>query len=182
MESGALEVIARTALQSAERDYQDLTRIFGVVDSKAQNTAAIAGVLIGAVLTVTGRSDFRTCLRVLETSLLLPLLLSTLTLFASVLLSLLAMHLRPVPAPLATNEATRTLANCVLLDDPNLDARCLVGLYSDLVRLWEPVLAQLSEVQRQKAGRLLLAQRLLGVGLALVAISVIELLFVSAGG
>lgn len=182
MESGALEVIARTALQSAERDYQDLTRIFGVVDSKAQNTAAIAGVLIGAILTVTGRNDFRICLHVLGRYLLFPLLFSALTLFASVLLSLLAMHLRPVPAPRTTEEASRTLDNCIRLDDPNLDARCLIGLYSDLLKLWEPVLGQVREVQRQKAGRLLLAQRLLGIGLALVAVSVIELLFVSAGG
>ena len=182
MESGGLEAIAKTALQNAERDYQDLTRIFGVVDSKAQNTAAIAGVLIGAILTVTGRNDFKVSLHILGRFLLLPLLLSAVTLFASVLLSLLAMHVRIVPAPLATMAATRTLNNCVALKDQDLDSRCLAGLYSDLLRLWEPVLSKLSVVQQNKAGRLLLAQRLLGIGLALVAASVIELLFVPAAG
>lgn len=182
MDSGVLEAIARTALQSAERDYQDGARVFGVLDSKAQNTAAIAGVLIGAILTVTGRSDFRVSLHLLGPFLLVPLMLSAITLFASVLLSLLAMHLRPLPAPLATVEAKRTLNNCVALPDAQPDLQCLVRFYSDLLNLWGPALDRLEMVDRQKAARLLLAQRLLGIGLALVATSVIELLFVSAAG
>ena len=182
MDPGVLEAIARTALQSAERDYQDRGRVFGILDSKAQNTAAIAGVLIGAILTVTGRSDFRASLHVLGPFLLVPLLLSAVTLFASVMLSLLTMHLRPLPAPMATTEAKRTLNNCMALADTQSDLQCLVRFYSDLLNLWDPALARLEAVNGPKAARLLLAQRLLGIGLALVATSVIELLFVSAAG
>ena len=76
----------------------------------------------------------------------------------------------------------RPVTNCMALADTQSDLQCLVRFYSDLLNLWDPALARLEAVNGPKAARLLLAQRLLGIGLALVATSVVELLFVSAAG
>jgi hypothetical protein len=152
-------------LKSCEDEYNHLYQTFQSLDSKANTTAGISGILIAAAFAFT--DQFRA-----KTSILgnIPFIVLILILLISLFFSLRSMWVQYIDSPLSHKGPLRAfndISNSVGRE--NIPGK-LVDLYGTLIGYWPACIETLKDVLNKKVKHLSCAQHFLGVALALIAL------------
>src|SRR5204863_895625 len=92
------------------RAAEDLTKALATLDTKAQGTGTIAGVLLAALLTVTGRDSFSQTVRLFPGFMLYCVGGAVLILFVALIASVRATALLKVPLPYMAYQMAAAIA------------------------------------------------------------------------
>jgi hypothetical protein len=153
------------ALQSSEREYDDLCSDWRAIDSKAQGTAAIAGICITLMLAPDG-------VRLLQSGVSsVALWVSGVTILISLVISISVLGVREVARPPSgawvAGEMEKISASGGLSEDKFL------GLRGDCYGKWQKCIADVGRHCNQKATLLIVAHISLVVGLVCAMIVVL---------
>lgn len=162
------ERLAQSALEATRAEYEELCDQWKAIDSKAQATGAVAGVLLAGLFAFARepmpRSDVATAFLVLATVLSLT----------AAFLVVLAMQIRTVEPPPLGDDIVRLIDNVTdKSNDVDELSERITLLLSDQRKLWTMPIKSTRDGLRSKTDRLLGAQwALLG---ALVALGITTL-------
>ena len=172
----AEEEVAALALATCERQYTDYGRIVGALDSKAQSATTIAGILLGALLTISGRDRFLDAVRVLSLGLLVPLITSIVLLSIVIFVSLRAMYVRAFPRSIGVPDVTDIASSICALPESERAAFPIYNFQGDLLALWTTTLRDVHRVVAAKAQLLKVAQLFLQAAIVGVVLALLQVL------
>jgi hypothetical protein len=160
-------------LQSCLQEYADKQNTFAQIDTKAQTTASVAGVLIAAALAFVQADSVARLVGAGGLKVVALFALAIILLLASTLFCLLAMRIRRVTAPLESKELGKMVDDILGSESAKVTAETFDNFVRDQITAWQKCLRSLRKANTDKARRTLWAQALLGAALLLVAIVVL---------
>ena len=153
--------ILKVALAYSASEYEDVWNTFTAVDSKAQGTTAIGGVLVAALVATTARESFSHAARELALVLTGPLFLSLVLVFLSLAASLLALRVRAFSPPYDTEAMLSSVSDLVALDPAERTDEVSHNHYRTFIQRWRDLLEETQPILLRKAEWLHRAQLLL---------------------
>ena len=173
---GIRRELLERVLQSCVQEYADKQNTFAQIDTKAQTTASVAGVLIAAALAFVQADSVERILTAGGIKVVLLFGSVMVLLLGSTLFCLLAMKISRVAAPLESQELGRMVNDILGLDPSEVTDQIVDNFARDQASAWQKTLRSLRKTNRDKANRVLWGQVLLAVALLLVAIVVLVFL------
>ena len=172
MPDGSVERLLGLSLDSFREEYSELSETWRQLDGKAQATASMAGIFVGGLFAVLKLNPpaLSGAERVLLT-------LAVAALAGAVVLSLLALFIRQVPAAPRGDTLHALVRDLLGLDDQDERHARVTKLLQDMIRMWSEANEQIHETNLWKARRLQWAQGVLLCGILLTAALVLVLTY-----
>lgn len=121
------------ALDTYARAADDLTKALSGIDTKAQGTATIAGALLAALLTITGREGFSQMVRLMPGVMTSALGAAVLILSLALITSVRAMALLKVPLPYVPDQMADAIAQLRQLPEAEREPAVFENYYADVL-------------------------------------------------
>jgi hypothetical protein len=161
-----LHGLLSAARDNCAKEYDDLFRTFASLDAKAQNTAAIAGVQLAAILAFLQKDNLRILVESYGPG-TYPLLIATLiTLVVVIGACMLAMKVTDLPEPYSGVREVEALASLRRLPSEEFDAETTVNHLVDHLEMWKGVIKGMSDATYTKATSVKACQWTMVLGLA----------------
>ena len=163
----------REAVLGSYRDeYKELGDAWRGLETKAQGTVAIAGIFLAGAFAYIREISAQTSL-----GQKLLLVCAIVCLVTSVCLSVLALEVRRVAAPLVAGRVDQLVKDLLAVADDNEFLDRLPDFYSDQAAAWREVNQQSHEANQSKARRVWNAQGFLLAAIILVALLLLARVF-----
>jgi hypothetical protein len=170
---GARKELLDKVFQSCLQEYADKQNTFAQIDTKAQTTASVAGVLIAAALAFVQADSVDRMVSAGGLKVVILFASAIVLLLLSTLFCLLAMRIRRLTAPLESKEIGRMIEEIFRLDASEFTDETVENFVRDQVNAWQKTLRSLGKTNADKADRVLWGQVLLAVAVLLVAVVVL---------
>jgi hypothetical protein len=164
------------ALRACVDEYVEKGRTFTNLDTKAQNTTALAGVFLAAALAFLREEALEAFVRSGGRHTVILLAASIISLLGSILSCLLAMRIRKVIAPIEPVALTAMVDDILSLDASELTDVTYGNFLRDQIAAWQPTLADASTANASKAKAVLAGQFLLTAAIVFIAILLLVIL------
>jgi len=171
----SLEMYKRV-LETCEAEYDGLTRIFQILDSKAQATAATAGVFLAAAFAFVRDLRGKTAPPAVYTSIFVA---SLSLLLVAVFFALLATWIQHLMSRPTVEFVRKLIIDLVTKEGSEAIGSRATGFFGDETREWIPALQRMRIVVRRK-GRFV-AYSQLSLLLSLVCVSALTITYVIRG-
>ena len=152
-----------------QNEYKDLSDTWRQIDSKAQGTLAVCGIILAGTL-----AFIRALTDSMDGVIRYLLGLTSVAIIVSVLLSLLVLRVKAVAAAPFGQGAKTDLDNLLSSGNP-IDQEDVVGYYNEQIERWQITIDAVAKVNSSKAAMLLWAQVLLVLGVLLAGATIIRI-------
>jgi hypothetical protein len=163
----------KTVIQNGFDNYKENARITSLLDDKAQKTGAMAGVFLAATFGFLSPEKLHSLALAVDLEYLLLILFTVAVFIGCVASCLSVMWARNVALPVSLEAVNGMTQDILRLRDDSLTPEIQEAFFQEQIAIWRPVLDSQMKGNKLKAGRLVLAQRLLGCGMFLIAILLI---------
>lgn len=168
--------LLETALRACIEEYADSGRTFANLDTKAQNTTAIAGILFAAALAFLHGDVLQQVMQQGTTYALILLGAAIIALLSAILLCLLGMKVRKVIAPVDSKTVRGMVEDILRVDSSEFTDTMAENFLRDLIAEWRATLRGMASANESKARVVLVGQALLFIAIALVAVLLLVIL------
>jgi hypothetical protein len=148
-------------LQSAVREYGDMSQNFATLDEKAQNTITTAGIFLAAVTAFLDQARLQEYLKIGRVYTLLFLGGAAALLIGAIVLCLLGIRVRRVPTPMGSDELKEMVDDLLNLPPDEVTDTTRENFLRDQNDAWRETLVALAKVNGSKARDVELGQFLL---------------------
>jgi uncharacterized membrane protein YgdD (TMEM256/DUF423 family) len=167
-------VLLERVLQASVDEHAYNKRTFTNLDTKAQNTTAIAGVFLAAALAFLRGQALEQFVQFSGRYVVVFLGVSIILLLGSVLSCLIAMRIRGVIAPIGSVELIEMVNDILSLEPSEFTDATHENFLRDQIAAWQTTLRDTSN--RSKARAVLIGQLLLATAIVVVAILLLVIL------
>jgi len=167
------------ARENCAHQYEDASRTFNSLDSKAQWCATLAGVQLAALVVFLREENARALYSVFGNGGVALLGVALVLLLAVIAASVVAMKVTAVPVPYQAAEEVEAVASLLELEDAELTDQVLVNHLAEHNAAWKEAVDGISSAIESKAQSVSACQWLLLVALASSS-GVVYLLLLSA--
>jgi hypothetical protein len=154
----------------AAREYDDQWKTFTALDAKAQGTAAVGGILIAALVTLSGRDSFIKVIEIAGAVVLVPLMAAIVFVFASLVLSLYSVLVQQMEKPYDTEVLRKYLDDVSALPADQINEELISRFYNEVVDGWQKRVKGMDAVLERKADGLRVAQIFLFAALLIAVV------------
>ena len=158
-----LQKLKESTLASYSRDWEKLSSTFRDLDTKAQGTITSAGLFLAAALAFIDKTGYANDHLSSTLLLLLPV-----ALIGSIVMAVLCLRVRKLPAPPSGSLEAQMVHDIDLHEQGKISEDRHIRFQNDLLRIWNTAVSNHREINQEKAEFLWSAQRFL-VASALLA-------------
>lgn len=170
----------RDAQEQLDAQYEVLFKLFSALDTKAQGTATIAGVLLAALVTATGRDAYPAAFQVLGPAVLALILVTVGLLVAALFLSFFCLRVRGIPRVAEPAELVTGARELQLLAERERTGEVIARYRDESLDGHLRAVEALMRVDEVKAASLRRAQTCLLGGVCSASTCLVLILFVQA--
>jgi hypothetical protein len=152
--------------------YANYSARFAAIDTKAQGTAAIAGVLLGATLAFVPQALFRAVVGYYGPTGVSPILAAVALAIAGILFATHALHVKPARIPFRGEIVAQETKNLLCLSDSDLTDEFIERHYGSQLTEWQLTLGEMASIINDKSRALRRSQLSVAGSAASVAVFV----------